>query len=258
MFTCYDLRIMILLETQQPIATISLNDPSRRNALSMPMFDALDAAVQRIAGDSSLHIILLRGEGSVFCAGFDLAAAVDDPELMAQFIMRLSQLNRSLRRMPQIVVAAVQGAAIAGGCAILSACDFIFASQDATLGYPVHRIGVSPAVTIPTLQQAIGGGAARSLLMGGELITAVEAHRLGLVTHLSSSSATVHADAMAHCRMLAEKGPHALRVTKAWLNELDGSPDDERFDQPARASADMTQTDEARRLLAHWQAPRRP
>lgn len=239
-----------------PIATITLNDPARRNALGTAMFDALEAAVKDIAGQTDIHIVLLRGEGSVFCSGFDLAAAVENPQLMSQFIMRLSALNRSLRRMPQIVVAEVSGAAIAGGCAMLSACDFEFAARDAKLGYPVHRIGVSPAVTIPTLQQAIGPGAARSLLMQGELIDAIEAHRLGLVTHISDSSECVAADAMNHCRMLAKKGLHALRVTKHWLNELDGSLNDASFDSPARASAAMTHTEEARALLSNWQTRR--
>jgi methylglutaconyl-CoA hydratase len=175
---------------------------------------------------------------------------------MAEFIMRLSRLNRALRRLPQVAVAEVRGAAIAGGCAILSACDFVFAARDAKLGYPVHRIGVSPAVTIPTLQQAIGPGAARSLLMSGELIDAEETHRIGLVTHVSDASEAVSIDAMKHCRALATKGTHALRITKKWLNELEGSLDETAFDGSANASAAMTATQEARRLLANWQHKR--
>jgi enoyl-CoA hydratase/carnithine racemase len=247
---------MVILQVDPPVAIVALNDPAKRNAMNIAMFDALDDAVRSIAANDSIHIVLLRGEGSVFCAGFDLAAALNDVSLMEQFILRLSGLNRSLRRMPQVVVAAVQGVAIAGGCAILSACEFVFAARDAKLGYPVHRIGVSPAVTIPTLQQTIGRGAARSLLMGGELIDAEAAHRLGLVTHLSESSETVFLDAMRHCHSLAAKGPHALRATKAWLNELDGSFDDAPFDQAARGSASIADSAESRELLASWQAKR--
>lgn len=247
---------MILLSRSKSISVIALNDPARRNALGIAMFDALEAALSDLPARDDVHVVLLRGEGGVFCAGFDLAAAVDDPALMAAFIMRLSRLNRSLRRLPQIVVAEVRGAAIAGGCAILSACDFVFAARDAKFGYPVHRIGVSPAVTIPTLQQAIGPGAARSLLMSGELIDASEAHRIGLVTHVSDSPEAVSIDAMNHCRALATKGTHALRVTKQWLNELDGSLDDAAFNGPANASTAMTETQEARDMLANWQ-PRR-
>ncbi|MCI0362547.1 MAG: enoyl-CoA hydratase-related protein, partial [Phycisphaerales bacterium] len=137
-------------------------------------------------------------------------------------------------------------------CAILSACDFVFVAADATLGYPVHRIGVSPAVTIPTLHQAIGFGAARSLLMGGQLITGADAHRLGLATHLAANASAARAAAASHCQALSHKGTNALRVTKAWLNELDGSLSDAGFDRPAIASAAIATDDEARALLAKW------
>lgn len=245
---------MLQTTFEPPLAFITLNDPARRNALGTAMFDALDAAIAAIKAHDDIDIVLLRGEGNVFCTGFDLTAATNDPELMGRFIWRLSTVNRGLRRMPQIVIAAVQGAAIAGGCALLTACDFVVASRQARFGYPVHRIGVSPAVTIPTLLQTIGGGAARALLMSGDMIDAVEAHRTDLVTHLSESDETVGSDALEHARRLAEKGRHALRITKSWLNELDGSLDDARFDGPAAASAAICSSSEATSLLARWRA----
>jgi methylglutaconyl-CoA hydratase len=242
----------IELELSPPIATIALNDPARRNAMTIAMFDALDAAIARITADDQTHAVLLRGNGSVFCAGFDLAAAQRDPELLGTFIMRLSGVLRAIRRMPQIVVAAVNGGAIAGGCALLSACDFVFISAEAKVGYPVHRIGVSPAVTIPTLQLAIGSGAARALLMSGELIDGAQALRLGIATHVSSSDDAVILDAQDHCQALARKGVHALRVTKQWLNELDGSLNDAMFESPARDSASLSRSEESRSLLKEW------
>jgi enoyl-CoA hydratase/carnithine racemase len=248
---------MIIREIHGPIATLVLNDPGHRNAMGSAMFDALEGALDAVTRNDAVHIVLFRGEGNGFCAGFDLAAAAKQPELIATFILRLSKVNRMLRTMPQVVVAAVQGAAIAGGCAILSACDFVFAAQDAKLGYPVHRIGVSPAVTINTLSQAIGEGAARSLLMGGELIDADEAKRLGLVSHVSATAESCVSDAMAHCRSLASKGVRALRVTKAWLNELDGSLDETRFNAPAAASAQIASSDEMRTMLTQWNSRQR-
>jgi methylglutaconyl-CoA hydratase len=241
---------MIIQHNAPPIATIALNDPSKRNALSLAMFDALDEALAELARDDAIHTVLLRGEGPAFCAGFDMGAAVDDPQLLPQFILRLSALNRALRRMPQVVVAEVHGAAIAGGCAILSACDFVFVAPDAKLGYPVHAMGISPAVAVPTLRLALGDGATRALLMAGDLISGVEAHRRGLATHVADSSASVHDRANAHCHALAQKGPQALRTTKAWLNELDGSAGDEPFDRPAKDSAAAARATEAQELLA--------
>jgi methylglutaconyl-CoA hydratase len=249
---------MLLVTLDPPIASLALNDPARRNALSLPMFDALDQAIARIAADDSIHIVVLRGEGPAFCAGFDLAAAVEEPDLLPRFIARLSAVIRAVRRMPQVVVASVHGAAIAGGCAVLSACDFVFVAPDATLGYPVHAIGISPAVTIPTLRLALGDGPARALLMSGQIIDGREALRLGLATHLAATPESVLMEATAHAHALAGKGPRALRITKAWLNELDGSNDDERFDAPAGHSAEASSAEESQQMLARfWSARRR-
>jgi methylglutaconyl-CoA hydratase len=245
----------VLEHIEAPVATIVLNDAATRNALSLTMFDALDDAFARLRGDGSTHIVLLRGEGPAFCAGFDLAAAADEPELLPTYIRRLSTLLRAIRRLPQIVVAAVEGAAIAGGCAMLSACDFVFVAPDAKLGYPVHALGISPAVTIATLRLMLGDGAARALLMSGEIVSGAEAFRRGLATHIAQTGQSVDEAAAAHCRALALKGSHALRTTKAWLNELDGSNANSAFDLPAQNSAEESLSSESRtRLAEFWSA----
>lgn len=238
------------------IATIALNDPSRRNAMSLAMFDALDEAVCKVAVRNDVHVLLLHGKGKAFCSGFDLAAAADDPRLMGQYINRLSSSIRLLRRAPQVVVAAVHGAAIAGGCAMVSACDIVVASSSAKFGYPVHKLGVSPAVNIPTLAQAIGPGPARSLLMSGELLDGTAALRLGLAHRLVETDDAVLDAAASICRTIAGHGPKALRVTKAWLNELDGSLDDDLFDGPRDGSAEITASDEALTMLREFWAGR--
>jgi methylglutaconyl-CoA hydratase len=234
------------------IGHITLNDPQRRNAMGLVMFDAVDAALNRVCSEGSVHVVMVRGEGPAFCAGFDLVAAAQEPSLISQYIERLSGINRALRRLPQVVVAVAHGPAIAGGCALLSGCDFVVVAPGAVLGYPVHRLGVSPAVTIPTLAQAIGPGAARELLMSGELIDGRTALELGLATHLAESDESAFVEAERLCNSLACKGPHALRVTKQWLNELDGSRDDETFDRCARASALFASGTEAQNMLRLW------
>jgi enoyl-CoA hydratase/carnithine racemase len=240
------------------IVSVMLNDPDRRNALTIDMFDALDAVLDDTAGDAGTHVLLLHGAGRMFCAGFDLDAAAAEPKLMGRFIIRLSRVNRSLRRLPQVVVVAVRGAALAGGCAMVSACDFVVASATAKFGYPVHALGVSPAVTTATLAQSIGDGPARALLLGGQLLSGAEAHRRGLVSLLSASDDDVPNDARELCRALAAKPPHALRTTKAWLNELDGSRDESRFEGPAKATAALADTEEAFGILREgWEARRR-
>jgi enoyl-CoA hydratase/carnithine racemase len=238
------------------VATIALNDPAKRNALSTTMFDALDAALARVFSREDVSVLVMRGRGPAFCAGFDLAAAVNEPSLMGTFILRLSTVLRAMRRGPQVVIGAAHGAAIAGGCALVSACDLVVASSGTKFGYPVHRLGISPAVTIPTLVQKLMPGAARSLLTSGEIIDGVMAHRLGLASRLVERDEDVADTADALAAVIARHGPHALAATKRWLNELDGSMDDRRFDAPAEDSAALAGGDEAALLLRTMWKPR--
>jgi methylglutaconyl-CoA hydratase len=246
-----------LVETdlQGPVATVALNDPDRRNALSTSMFLALESALLAVAAHHRTSVLRLRGHGPAFCAGFDLAACVADPTLLSEFVRRLGGVLRTLRRMRHVVVAEVQGAALAGGCAIVSACDLVVVAPDASLGYPVHRIGVSPAVTLPTLRSATGGHA-RSIVLGGELLDGRAALRAGLAARMSERSETLADEAALLCASLAAKGPAALAATKHWLNELDGSLDDARFERTAEASAGLCDGEECRTLLASFWARR--
>jgi methylglutaconyl-CoA hydratase len=206
--------------------TITLADAQRRNALGVAMFDALERAVEgamaRARGGES-HVLLLRAEGSAFCSGFDLGACVNDAATLESFIHRLSGVIVALRAMPAVVVAQVQGAALAGGCAILTGCDIVCAAERATFGYPVHRIGISPAVSLPTLVPALGAGAARELALLGEPVSASRAHQLGLVHRLHADTDALASATDSLAAALAAKGPAALRETKRWLSRLDGT-----------------------------------
>ena len=233
---------LVQFEMAGRVATLTLSDPAKRNALSSAMFDALEARLRGIQDEStasvrSEHVLRLRAAGKAFCSGFDLSAVVEEPALLESFILRLSDLTRTLRRLPMIVIAEVHGAALAGGCALVSACDLVIAAPSATFGYPVHALGISPAVTIPTLMPRTGEGPARALLLGGEIISTAQAESIGLVTRVSASDATLVSEADALCDTIAGHGANALRATKDWLNQLDSSLDDARFDGPAQSSA---------------------
>ena len=228
------------------VLTITLNDPKKRNALGIAMFDAIDSAIESY--NDTINCVLLCGKGPTFCAGFDMQACAENLDLVGVYINRLSTLVRNLRRLPVPVVVAAHGAAIAGGCAVLTGCDFIVGSIDGKYGYPVHQLGISPAVTIPTLNQRLGYGRARSLLLGGEILDGNEAHSIGLLTHLCDDDDSVQKTAETLAASIAEKPPHAIRVTKQLLNELDGSEDDSIFDPVAIDSAAAV-SEETRTLL---------
>ena len=217
------------------VYTITLNNPNSRNALCSEMFQALACAIHEIPEQTKS--ILLQGQGPVFCAGFDMNACKEDISILSTYIMQLSGIIRALRRLPVPVVAVAHGAAIAGGCAILTGCDFVVGEIHGKYGYPVHRIGVSPAVTLPTLQQKLHPGSARSLVMSGKIIQGNEAVHIGLLSHVEDTADGAHKKGVSIAQDLAQKPPIALQATKQWLNELDGSLEDALFDAPAIQSA---------------------
>ena len=232
------------------VLQLTLNDSKRRNALGIEMFTELDLALQQCQDDT--RCVLLGGEGSVFCSGFDMKACVENLSMLETYIVRLSELIRSLRRLPIPVVVAAHGAAIAGGCALLTGCDFAIGSAEGKYGYPVHQLGISPAVTIPTLFQKLGSGRARALMLSGELLTGTDAFAIGLLTHIEDSDKQVNTRAIELANSLAQKPPHALQNTKQWLNELDGSLEDDWFDAPATHSASSIGDETQGLMNQHW------
>jgi len=241
----------ILVHDEAPLLRIELNDPEHRNALTVSMLDELIGILQDTADRNDLRCVLVHGRGSCFCAGFDLGAVVDEPMLLDDLIQRLSIVTRTMRRLPQVVVIAAQGSAIAGGCAMLTGGDAVFVEETTTAGYPVHALGVSPAVTIPTLRQATGDGSARELLLGGRLLKGPAMVEIGLATHLVPDGNAFDA-AMEWASEAAERSDNAMRTTKSWINELDGSDDDAVFDGPVTGSAALTGKDEAVDMLAEF------
>lgn len=204
---------------------IRLNRPDKRNALTPTMLAALDNAINAASTDD--RAILLSGNGPAFCAGFDLSLCEDNDTALDALLTGLGTVVRSLRNATQPVVIAVHGAAIAGGCALLGGADVIVATRDAKLGYPVVKLGISPAVSAPFLARAGGQhatGGARDVLLDPTLSTAEDfAHRTGIAMELVDTQVQAHERATEIAVSLAAKSTHALVHTKHWLNEIEGS-----------------------------------
>ncbi|MEM1166324.1 MAG: enoyl-CoA hydratase/isomerase family protein [Planctomycetota bacterium] len=203
-----------------------LDRPDKRNALTVTMLDHLERAARALNDDECLGAILLRGDGPSFCAGFDLTPVNEQPDALAPLLEGLSAVVRTLRTAHKPVIVAVQGHAIAGGCALLGGADFVVSHPTAKLGYPVVRLGISPALTAPLLRPAIGPARARTMLLAGDLITGEHAASLSLVHRLVDLPEDVTPRAQIEAAALAAKPPHAIRTTKALLNTLDGLDDD--------------------------------
>jgi len=236
---------MFHVEHIGPVARLAMDRPDQRNALTPTSLAALSAHAREVT-DAGARALILAGEGKSFCAGFDLTLCKDDPNAMRELLTGLSKAIVTLRSLPIPVVAAVQGAAIAGGAALLGGADVVVADRDAKIGYPVVRIGVSPAVSAPFMQSGIGDGPTRARMLDTELISGERAHEIGLVHELVDSRNDVAPRALELANDLAAKPAGAMAVTKSWCMELaDASMADRAFD----VSLSLTGGDEERELL---------
>ncbi len=247
---------MIRTETTSGVATITLDRADKRNALTPAMLGDLAKAISDVEGRA--NVILLRGEGSVFCAGFDLSLCRDDSAALGELLTGLSECVRALRGSSAPVVIACHGAAIAGGCALLGGADVVVADRGAKLGYPVVRLGISPAVSAPFLRQQVGDGPARARLLDPELISGERGHELGLVQELVESREDVGGAAESIAGSIAAKPSSATSETKRWLSIIEGRPPDGRG-HPALMALDVSLSlvgseEERSRLAELWSA----
>ncbi|MHC4947928.1 MAG: enoyl-CoA hydratase/isomerase family protein [Planctomycetota bacterium] len=239
---------LALVDVADGIATVTMNRPEKRNALSPQLIAALEEAVTAVEADASVRVMILAGAGRSFCAGMDLHGVLDDPAVMGGMLHGLSRVARRIRRLPVPTIARVQGAAIGGGCGLMVVPDFSITHPRARVGYPEVSLGVCPAVVAPWLVRRIGAGRARSMLLAGGTVDGREALALGLATHLAEAG-DLEREARELAAALAEGGADAMTATKRWLNELDGSDEDEVFERAADLSAEVIAGDEARTRL---------
>ena len=240
---------MINISAENHIATIRLSSPDKRNALTPEMLASLISAIQQIDATDA-RVILLTGDGPVFCSGFDLSLCEEslDGSIMRALLTGFSDVIQAHRHQPRPVVISAHGAAIAGGCALLGAADFSFTNEDAKLGYPVVRLGISPAVSAPFLRLLVGDGRARERLLDAKLISGKQAAAIGMVTASHSRPPEeIHAIALACAQELADKPPHAISATRRWMNELDALGDSPWH--ALKVSLSLTGKEEERRLL---------
>lgn len=245
--------MLTTLDIDGPIATLTLNRPDARNALSLEMIAAMEASIEQVeAGIASetdpIRVMILAGAGKSFCAGMDLKAVQDDPILMGDMLRRLAAISRRIRRLEVPTISRVQGAAIGGGCGLMVVCDFSFTHAEAKLGYPEVDLGICPAVVAPFLVKRIGAGPARAMLLAGGTMGGQEGFDRGLATHLVAMD-ELESATLALAGKLAKGGREAIAATKQWLNELDGSYDDEQLSKGAEISAELIQTEDAQARL---------
>lgn len=242
------------------VSTITLNRPDKRNAISYELIDELLAALQELAA-SETQVLIITGAGKAFCSGMDLknlrAVTTHLPDQNLEDSRTLVRLFRSIYEFPRPTIAAVNGAAVAGGCGIATLCDFTIAAADARFGYTEVRIGFLPAIVSAFLIRQVGEKQARNLLLTGRIISAVEALSLGLVNEV-----VVPERLMPRVQELAasllENSPASLRATKRLLTAHARAALDEDLALAVEENARIRATDDFREGVAAFLEKRKP
>src|SRR5881398_1669137 len=175
---------VVLVEKQSPqITVVTLNRPERRNSLTIELLNELISAVKVASDQPNERVLILRGAGAAFCTGLDLKEAADQTKAHATAEMVAKTLI-TLAETRLVTIAAVHGAAVAGGAGIMSACDFVVAAEKTKIGYPEVRRGLVAGLVMTFLRRQIGERNLRELVLGGELIDAARAKEMGLVNRV--------------------------------------------------------------------------
>lgn len=205
---------LVLVSRESGIAALTLNEPEARNPLSPGLVRELTARLTELADDDSIRAVVLTGAGRGFCAGADLrrmrsASPLDDRAEYDSILV----LNRLLWGYLKPTIAAVHGFALGAGANLMNWCDMAVAEEDTRIGYPEVRAGVPSATVIPTLMRTVGRKRMYELILTGELISAAEAERIGLVNRVVGAGQALKT-AIEMATTIAAHHPSAVRITK--------------------------------------------
>ncbi|MGC2369882.1 MAG: enoyl-CoA hydratase-related protein [Candidatus Sulfotelmatobacter sp.] len=242
------------------IATITLNRPDKRNAISFELIDDLLHALQEVETSDALAIVVT-GAGKAFCSGMDLENLKGllgrSPEQNLEDSQTMVRLFRSLYEFPKVTIAAVNGAAIAGGTGLALLCDFTLAVPEAKFGYTEVRIGFVPAIVSTFLLRQVGEKQARDLLLTGRIFGADEAARMGLINEIVAPEKLL-ARARELAALLMENSPASLRATKKLLSDHARAELDTQIETAVRENAAIRSTADFREGIMSFLEKRKP
>jgi methylglutaconyl-CoA hydratase len=242
------------------VATITLNRPDKRNAISFELIDDLLRALDDVAKSDAV-VVILTGAGKAFCSGLDLdnlkALIGRSPDQNLKDSETMVRMFRSLYEFPKVTIAAVNGAAIAGGTGLALLCDFTLAVPEAKFGYTEVRIGFVPAIVSTFLLRQVGEKQARDLLLTGRIFDAEEGARLGLLNEVVPADKLMER-ARALAALLMENSPASLLATKKLLTEHARAELDAQIKAAVRENAAIRSTADFREGISSFLEKRKP
>jgi methylglutaconyl-CoA hydratase len=242
------------------LATITLNRPDKRNAVSYDLIDDLIRALDEV-NNSSARILILTGAGKAFCSGLDLdnlkALIGRSPAQNLEDSRTMVGLFRSLYEFPKPTIAAVNGAAIAGGTGLALLCDFTLAVPESKFGYTEVRIGFVPAIVSTFLLRQVGEKIARDLLLTGRIFDAAEALKMGLIKEIVPPEQLLDR-ARELAAQLAENSPLSLFYTKRLLTDHARAELDAQIEAAIRENAGIRESADFREGITSFLEKRKP
>lgn len=248
---------VVLIEKQTPqITVLTLNRPERRNSLTIELLNELISAIKVASDQPDERILILRGAGAAFCTGLDLKAAADQSKAHATAEMVAKALI-ALAETRLVTIAAVHGAAVAGGAGIMSACDFVVAAEKTKIGYPEVRRGLVAGLVMTFLRRQVRERHLRELVLGGELIDAARAKEIGLVNRVVPADKLMN-EAQKFADSVLQGAPNAIAQTKRIIEELWSSSVKEDVDLALKHHMQARESAEAREGIAAFNEKRKP
>ncbi len=250
----------IQLAYEGAVATITLNRPDKRNAISFELIDDLLRALGEVSKSEAI-VLILTGAGKAFCSGMDLENLKSllgrTPEQNLEDSQTMVQLFRALYEFPKVTIAAVNGPAIAGGTGLALLCDFTLAVAEAKFGYTEVRIGFVPAIVSTFLLRQVGEKQARDLLLTGRIFGSEEAQRMGLINEIVAPE-NLLARAQELAAILIANSSASLRATKQLLTDHARAELDAQIDAAVGENAAIRSTADFREGITAFLEKRKP
>ncbi|MCS7027288.1 MAG: enoyl-CoA hydratase-related protein [Bacteroidia bacterium] len=241
----------ITYHTEQRIAYITLNRPDKRNALSFDVVTELQNAFEKANKDENCKVVVLKANGKVFCAGADL----DFLRKLQAFTFEdnfrdsshLAKLFNQIYELDKVVIAQIQGPALAGGCGLAAICDFSFAAQSAQFGYTEARIGFVPAIVMVYLIRKIGEGKARELLLSADIISAEQAKNYGLINYVVPDENLDNEVKRFALRLCEQNSAQSMNFTKRMIADVQGMNMRDALEFAAKMNAEARSTEDCKK-----------
>jgi len=215
---------LIKYNIKNRVATITLNRPDKRNALNSAMVKELYSTLKKAEYNNDVKVIILKANGDAFCAGADLAYLKE----LSQYTyaenladsMQLKEMFRQIYTMKKIVIAQIEGSAIAGGAGLATVCDLVFSVPEAKFGFTEVKIGFVPAIVSVFAIRKFGESHTKRLLLSGDLIEAKEARKIGLVNFISTKELIDEEVEKFAYNLVTKTSGNSLALTKSLISEI--------------------------------------